>query len=263
MPYRIDIAGPPPGAFDILVDLGALDIDVAGDRLAVIVPDGLSPELIASKLPGASLSVSPAVGRDDGSVWLLSPRQIEVGGLVIAPPESSPAPNLLRLYDSPAFGTGRHPTTMLCLEALAEIVKAEPLPAVLDVGTGSGILALAALTLGVPKAAGVDVDALAIQAAARNAKLNHLAARFRLVHGGPEAIEGCWPLVIANVLATPLIEMAPDLVKRVASRGILILSGIHSSLEPEVRRAYHHFGMRQLESRTRDGWTMALCQASW
>ena len=76
-------------------------------------------------------------------------------------------------------------------------------------------------------------------------------------------VGGVWPLVVANVLAAPLIEMAPVLVRRVGSRGRLILSGIPWSLESEVRQAYERLGMRHLRSEKRAGWMVLVVQASW
>jgi ribosomal protein L11 methyltransferase len=76
-------------------------------------------------------------------------------------------------------------------------------------------------------------------------------------------VNGAWPLVVANILAAPLIEMAPVLVRRVAGRGHLILSGIPSSVESEVRQTYQRLGMRYIRSETRAGWTALVVQASW
>jgi ribosomal protein L11 methyltransferase len=263
MPYRIDVRCPPPDALDVLVELGALDVEPVQDGLAAIMPDGVTQEIVTGALGVDSVTVSAAVARDNGSVWLLSPRAVRIGSVLIASPEADAPRNALTLTDSLAFGTGHHPTTALCVEALQEFVGIERPDSVLDVGTGSGILALAALTMGVPQAVGLDIDAGALKVAEENARLNHLADRLQLVLGGPEIADGQWPLVIANVLAAPLIEMAPALVRRVAKRGRLVLSGIPWSLESEVRQAYQHFGMRYVDSKTRDGWTVLVLQASW
>jgi len=263
VPYRVDIPCPPADALDRLVQLGALDIEPVGDGLAALVPDGVTPAAVAGALSVAGVTVSAAVARDNGSVWLLSPRAARIGSIQIAPPDAAPSPNVLRLSDSTAFGTGHHPTTALCIEALEEMLAAEPPASVLDVGTGSGILALAALMMGVPQAVGLDVDAHALEAAAENARLNHLAGRLQLVLGGPDAVEGVWPLVVANVLAAPLIGMAPALVRRLGRRGRLILSGIPWSLESEVWQTYRHLGMRHLASNTHAGWTVLVAQAPW
>jgi len=255
LPYRVDIARPPADAFDRLLELGALDIDSdiesSSGGLAAILPDAVTPENVTAALPGAGIVVSPAISRDDGSVWILRPRVVRVENVVI------------RLTDSSAFGTGCHPTTTLCIEALDEAIHFMHPDSILDVGTGSGILALAALTMGVKHAVGVDTDPDAVQVAAEHARMNNVADRFKLVLGGPETADGTWPLVVANILAAPLIEMAPVLVRRVASRGRLILSGIPQSLEGEVRQAYARLGMRHIRSMSREAWVVIVLQASW
>ena len=263
MPYRLDIAGPPPDALDLLVQCGALDVEPVPDGLAALLPDGVTPEAVAAALGGARVTVSAAVARDNGSVWLLRPRPVQIGGVLIAPAEAAAPPNALRLTDAPAFGTGHHPTTALCIEALEEILTNERVESILDVGTGSGILALAALQLGVGQAVGLDLDAEVLTVAAENARLNNLADRLQLVLGGPEVVDGHWPLVVANVLAAPLMEMAPVLVRRVGSRGRLLLSGIPWSLASEVQQTYQHFGMWSISLKTRAGWTVLITQASW
>lgn len=262
MPYRIDIVAPPEDALDVLIELGALDVEGCEGGLAVILPDSVRPDAVAHALGGVRLTVSPALGRDSESVWLVTPRPLRAGGLLVTTDDDAPA-GALRMADSGAFGTGHHPTTALCLEMLAEIIASERLANLLDIGTGSGILALAALRLGVDRATGVDLDPGAIAVAAANARLNGLGSRLRLVAGGPEAVEGAWPLVVANVLAAPLIEMAPMLVRRLGHRGRLILSGIPWSLEAEVRQAYRHVGVPCLDSRVREGWVALIGQASW
>jgi len=263
VPYRIDISCPPDDVLDRLVQSGALDIERVGGGIAAIIPDGVTPEAVAGAVGVASVIVSPAVARDNGSVWLLSPHAVRIGNVVIAPAEVAAPPGALRLTDSAAFGTGHHPTTALCIEAIEEAMTIAVPDSILDVGTGSGILALAALTMGVPQAVGLDVDADALEVAAANARLNNLTDGLQLVLGGPDVVDGAWPLIVANVLAAPLIEMAPILVRRVGNRGRLILSGIPRSLESEVRQTYEHLGMRHVRSEPRGGWTMLVLQASW
>ena len=263
VPYRIDISCPPHDALDQLVQLGALDIEPVNDGLAAIIPDGVTPDAVAGALGVASVTVSPAVARDNGSVWLLSPRAVRIGSVVIAPAEVAAPPDALRLTDSTAFGTGHHPTTALCIEAIEEALTIAVPDSVLDVGTGSGVLALTALMMGVSRAVGLDIDVDALKIAAEHARLNNLADRLQFVLGGPDVVSGAWPLVVANVLAAPLIEMAPVLVRRVGGRGRLILSGISWSLESEVRQTYQQLGMRHIRSETRAGWTVLVAQASW
>ena len=263
MPYRIDIAGARDEAFDRLVELGALDVEVSDAGVAALLPDRVSPAALAGALQIDRIAVSPAVGRDADSVWVLSPHAVRVGRVHIVPAGSKQEPGALRLADAGAFGTGLHPTTALCLAILDEVVQTMPMDTVLDVGTGSGVLALAALTLGVPTATGLDVDDEALGSAAENARLNGLDDRLQLIRGGPEQAAGTWPLVLANVLAAPLIEMAPALVRRIGHRGQLVLSGIPASVEADVTRAYRHLGLQRLRTMSREGWVALVLQASW
>ena len=263
MPYRIDLRDAPDDAFDRLVGLGALDVEQFADGLAALLPDGVAVARVTRALGVDNVSVSPAQGHDDGSVWILSRRPVRVGRLLIVPAHMPARPGALRLGDGPAFGTGLHATTGLCLEALQETLDIEGPARVLDVGTGSGVLALAALLGGVPRAIGLDIDDDSLRVAAENARLNAFTARMQLVRGGPEAVQGSWPLVLANVQAAPLMEMAPALVRRVEHGGRLVLSGIPSSLAPEVEQVYRRLGMRHTRSETRAGWTALVLHPSW
>jgi ribosomal protein L11 methyltransferase len=266
VPYRVDLRNAGHDVFDRLVELGALDADVSPDgAIAALIPDSVTPDQIAAALgvDERSLSISPAVGRDEGSVWILRPGPIHIGSLQIVPAHTEVAPDVLRLVDGAAFGTGLHPTTALCLEAIQDVMPIAAPDRVLDVGTGSGVLALGALMMGVPRALGIDIDGDALRVAARNARLNALHDRLQLVRGGPEAVTGTWPLVLANVLPAPLVEMAPTLVRRVGHYGQLVLSGIPSSAEQEVDQAYRRQGMRRVCVTSRGGWVALVLQASW
>lgn len=117
MPYRVDLRHAGDRAIDRLIALGALDLEPSGDGIAAILPDGVTPEQIASALGIQPVAVSPATGRDAGSVWVLRVRPFQIGRLRILPAGAQPEPDALRLIDSAAFGTGLHPTTALCLEA--------------------------------------------------------------------------------------------------------------------------------------------------
>lgn len=264
MPYRIDIPHFHDDALERLVELGALDIDrVQEDSVAALMPDSVAPEQVARALGIDDVSVSPAVGRDADSIWILSPRPVRAGRLRIVPARAEAEAGVLRLIDAAAFGTGLHPTTALCLEALDETLHSTVPHAVLDVGTGSGVLALAALVMGVPRACGVDIDDDSLRVAEENARMNGLSERLHLARGGPEAVTGTWPLVFANVLAASLIEMAPALVRRVEHQGVVVLSGIPISVEQEVGNAYRRLGMRSVGVRSRAGWVALVLQASW
>jgi ribosomal protein L11 methyltransferase len=264
VPYRVDLHHAGDDAFDRLVELGAMDAEVAQDgRIAALMPDSVTADQIARALGVADVSVSPAVGRDNESVWVLSRRPIHVGRFRIVPAHMDAEPGALRLADASAFGSGLHPTTSLCLDAVEETVRNAIPDAMLDVGVGSGVLALAALILGIPRVVGIDIDEDSLRVAAENARLNALDERLQLARGGPDAVTGTWPFVVANVLAAPLIEMAPVLVQRVGHYGHLVLSGIPSALESDVEHAYRHLGMQRVRVTSRAGWVAITMQASW
>lgn len=263
MPYRLDLADPPDDALDRLLAFGALDIETVAGGVAVLLPDGVPPGAVASSLGARAVAVSPGVARDDGSTWVLTPRPFRAAGLTIVPADQPAPAGALRLVDGPAFGTGLHPSTALCLEALDGILRAGPPASLLDVGTGSGILALAALLRGVPEAVGLDVDPAAVRAAGENAHLNGLDHRLRLVPGDATAVEGAWPVVLANIAAAPLIEMAPILVRRLASRGRLVLAGVHDGVSADVVRAYRTAGLHHRGTECRAGWAALRFDAGW
>lgn len=149
--------------------------------------------------------------------------------------EEAPDPQAvnLRLDPGVAFGTGSHPTTRLCLQWLAE---QPPVGAqVLDYGCGSGILAIAALRLGASSAVGVDIDPQALVAARDNATQNSVHARF---HAPGTEPPGPYRIVLANILANPLMALAPLLALRTAAGGSVVLSGILEDQAREVAEMY-------------------------
>jgi len=141
----------------------------------------------------------------------------------------------VRLDPGLAFGTGTHPTTALCLEWLEQNVSAAT--SVLDMGCGSGVLAIAALKLGAPLAWAVDNDPQARTACRDNARVNHVLGRLTVSASLPAANLGA-DLVVANILAGPLLEMAPLLARCTRIGGALALSGILDEQAALVRDAY-------------------------
>jgi ribosomal protein L11 methyltransferase len=159
-----------------------------------------------------------------------------------------------------AFGTGTHPTTRLCLEWLdANLPGREP-GTVLDYGCGSGVLAIAALMLGATQAAGVDIDPQALLASAQNAERNHVRLDLQLASDpdtDPQRNPSLRPadLVLANILAGPLVELAPRLAELVRPGGRIVLAGLLAEQAGSVTAAYRPWFDIAL-SATRDGWTL-------
>lgn len=154
----------------------------------------------------------------------------------------------IRLDPGLAFGTGSHPTTRLCLRWLDQNIKGGE--TVIDYGCGSGILAIAALKLGAAKATGIDLDPQAIRASEENAKLNETGAEFLQANTRELAPAD---LVIANILANPLIVLAPLLANVTRDGGTIILSGILAEQAEAVLSVYRKwFEIR--EAASDEGW---------
>jgi len=141
-----------------------------------------------------------------------------------------------------AFGTGLHPTTRLCLQALEEVADRGPLGRILDVGCGSGILSIAAVKLGGTRALGVDIDPIAIEATLANARHNRVGKRVRAHEGSVPSGEGPFDTVLANLIAGVVIEIAPDLAGELVPGGTLIASGIFIDREVAARQALEAAG---------------------
>jgi len=149
--------------------------------------------------------------------------------------ESAPDPRAINLILDPgaAFGTGSHPTTRSCLRWLEQRIRGGE--SVLDYGCGSGILAIAAARLGAARVCGVDIDPQAVLAARANAMQNRVAADF--FEPGAEPKRPC-EVVVANILANPLIALAPLLASATLPQGHIVLSGVLATQAQEVMQAY-------------------------
>jgi ribosomal protein L11 methyltransferase len=156
----------------------------------------------------------------------------------------------VKLHMGLAFGTGEHPTTALCLEWLDAL---EPGATVLDYGCGSGVLAIAALALGASRAWAIDNDEQALIATRDNARLNGCEARIDI--SAPESLPALRvDVVLANILAGPLVSLAPELARVVVPGGCIVLSGILARQAATVAAAYEPW-FEQIAMHGRDGWT--------
>jgi ribosomal protein L11 methyltransferase len=171
--------------------------------------------------------------------WLRDFGPMQFGRRLWVCPSGQQAPGrnavVVRLDPGLAFGTGTHPTTALCLEWLDGIDLDGK--AVLDYGCGSGILAIAALKLGAARATGMDIDPQAVIASRQNAVDNDVADRLTLV-GDEAGIDGKFDVVVANILAGPLVQFADSITSRLARGGMLALSGVLCEQARDVRAAY-------------------------
>jgi len=166
-----------------------------------------------------------------------------------APPPA--ARQVIRLDPGLAFGTGGHPTTRMCLRWIA--AHAQPWSRVLDYGCGSGILALGAALHGALQVDAVDIDPAAVTATQANALANGVA----LTAASPEHASGCYPLVLANILARPLALMAPLLSAHVAPGGQLVMAGILERQAEELHAAYAPWLALEVRDQD-DGWVLMV-----
>jgi ribosomal protein L11 methyltransferase len=167
---------------------------------------------------------------------------------------------VLALDPGMAFGTGLHPTTRLCLamlETVADRGDALDGARVLDVGCGSGILAIAAIRLGAARAVGVDIDPIAIEATAANAKRNGIARRIRARVGSLPSGDPPFDVVVANLIAGVLVPLAGALHDELRPGGVLVASGIFIDRDAEVRDAFVRAGL-VVDGRTDVGDWVAL-----
>jgi ribosomal protein L11 methyltransferase len=200
------------------------------------------------------------VGAVDDAAWHAGLRQAveacPIGErLWLAPADDRDTPSdrlVVRINMGLAFGTGEHPTTALCLEWLERRVARDS--TVLDYGCGSGILALAALALGARFAYAVDNDPQALTATKANAALNGVTER--LFVGLPETLPPvAVDVLAANILAGPLVELAPKLAERTAAGGMLVLSGVLEAQAAHVAAAYAPY-LENVEQTAREGWVL-------
>jgi ribosomal protein L11 methyltransferase len=208
--------------------LFGIDADVAGS-----IAEALAEA-------GAALTTAYEVTRVEDEDWVrrtqaqFTPQHVTPRLWVVPTWHEPPDPQALNIMLDPglAFGTGTHPTTRLCLRWLDASLRGGE--SVVDFGCGSGILAIAAIRLGAGSASGVDIDPQAVTAARRNAEQNAVPAEF------VTAAEQLKPaqVVVANILAKPLIVLAPLLAELTLAGGALALSGILVEQAEEVRQAY-------------------------
>lgn len=151
-----------------------------------------------------------------------------------------------------AFGTGKHETTRLCMEALERYVKGGE--KVLDMGCGSGILGIAALLLGADSALGVDIDELAVKTANENASVNHVGGRFTAIAGDlTEKVTGKFDIVVANIVADAIIALSAHAAKFMTESAVYIVSGIIDTRADDVKSAVAA-GYDIIEENTLGGW---------
>lgn len=158
-----------------------------------------------------------------------------------------------------AFGTGHHGTTAGCLDMIGDVLKSRRVRNALDLGTGSGVLAIAAYRLARIPVVATDIDPVAVRVARDNARINGVASGIKFAtapgfHHGIFRENSPFDLIIANILARPLMKLAPELVRHLSDHGTVVLSGILASQRWKVISAYNGAGLKHMRTTWMNGW---------
>ncbi|HEX8385932.1 MAG TPA: 50S ribosomal protein L11 methyltransferase [Rubricoccaceae bacterium] len=272
---RLAVHAPTEARDALVARLAAAGFDAFEDTPAALVayaPDGAVPrDAVGLALTDAGLGWDHVVettvpDQNWNAVWEATIQPTRVGPFVVAPtwadlPADLAALTVLRVDPKMAFGTGYHESTRLALGLLAPRVV--PGGRVLDVGAGTGVLALAALKTGAASAVGVDIDPWSVENARENAELNGVADRFENRLGSIEEVpETGFSLVLANILRVILVPMMPDLAAHLAPGGTLVLAGILQSERQTMLDAAAASGLALAAEATENEWWAAALTAA-
>ncbi len=160
---------------------------------------------------------------------------------------------VLSIDPGAAFGTGTHATTSLCLNIMQDYITEDT--DMLDIGCGSGILAIASVLLGAKKAVGVDIDAQSVKTAKENSEINKIAEKTTFFEGDlAEKVEGKYNLVCANIVADVIIKLLPDAVRFLSNDGVLIVSGIIDIRKDDVLEVVAKCGFKVIREEYKENW---------
>lgn len=229
--------------------------------------------VLAERRPGFVLSsptITPVRSEDWSTSWKVHFKPLRVGARLLIVPTwedaaSQPGDLVMRIDPGMAFGTGGHETTRLCLELLEKTMDADGqavAPSLLDLGTGSGILAMAASLLGAGRILALDIDPEAVIVARENLALNDLADKVDCGTSPLESLDERFDIILANILAEELVRLAPDLAARLNPGGSLILSGILAEKEDFVRLGFAGQPLRYVETNKAGEWVAMLYQGA-
>ena len=213
-----------------------------------------------------SVAISTVPNQDWMQKWKEGFEPIEIGKrLVIAPSWKLPIAGeriVIQIDPGMAFGTGTHETTRMCLQLIEAQWRGGSL---LDVGTGTGILAIAAARLAPgSRIAAIDIDPLAIEVATENIEINSLTAAIDLRVGEPSLYRGgAFDFVVGNLTAEVIIQLLPDLLSALAKDGVLVLSGILTTLALDVEQTLNQSGLAIFDRREAGEWSaLAACRGA-
>jgi len=209
----------------------------------------------------------PVAEADWAEAWKEQLSVLHIGRHIVIRPswrDYVPVPGdiVIQLDPGMAFGTGLHPTTQMCLVMLEELARPEA--EVLDMGTGSGILAIAAAKLGVGRVLAVDEDPIAVETARGNVVTNGVQEAVDVMCGSLAEVMGSYNLVVVNILAKVIVEMMQEgLATRVCPGGALIAAGIIADQETKVVAALEQKSLTLVERQQRGDWVCLVAERSY
>jgi ribosomal protein L11 methyltransferase len=260
------------GPEEVVLDTGALSEEIPSVKGYLPMGPGLEErlELFYTLLRSLSLQPPPEIHTremedcDWANNWKKYYHTLRVGdNLVVKPSWENYVPGsgevVLEMDPGMAFGCGTHPSTTLCLQLLEEVIRGGE--TVYDVGTGSGILAVAAARLGASLVLAVDMDSVAVKVARENIDLNGVGSTVRVFEGNLlDAVHEPADVIVANIVANVIIDFTPGAVSLLKPGGLFIASGIYQGRENEVGAALWASGLTVLDSRRDGDWTAFLAR---
>ncbi len=239
-------------------------LQLTQDRIKLLPETGLD-------IGTGEITITPVEDADWASAWRSYFKPIEVGDVFVKPSwehiEVKPGQVVVEIDPGMAFGTGNHPTTQLCLFALQRLIKGGE--RVLDAGTGSGILSIAAVKLGAREVTATEIDTIAIEAAVNNTNHNGVADRVSVLRA--DSLSGIRPgfdIAVANITADPIIGMASELARCVRPGGMILISGVIEARADEVAEKLAEAGFELIDKSMNDEWVamtmrrVASCELS-
>ncbi len=272
--YRVSLRAPPEvleAAGLLLVDAGAGGLLEEGDGVAAYFASDrreavdLLLETYARDLGGAVRWGWEPVAPGWQDSWKAFFRPVQVSPRLAVCPSweawtpQDPEVKVIGMDPGRAFGTGTHETTRLCLRLLDRVLAtAVPPGPLLDVGSGSGILSVAAALLGVRRVIAADIDLLAAEATRENAERNGVGSRVLVLCGDLRSVRGTYPIAVANILYQVLLGLAPVLSGKVAPGGTLLLSGMLAPELDSASRVYGEKGLQEIGREVQGEWGAIL-----
>lgn len=275
--YLEDYSDLEQGALEIahidLIDEDLLQKDREHAVLHLYVHPDQNPhealDFLRARLQAAGVDAVPDTRNVSQEDWANNWKQyfhpLPIGERLVICPTWRPDPAedgrlMLRIDPGMAFGTGGHETTRLVLETLEQLQPQGK--TLLDIGTGSGILSIAACLYGAERAVGVDIDPMAVRTAVENGALNGLAEpRYTMITGNlADAISGKFDLITANIVADAIIALTPTAVKLMAEGAAYIVSGIIDTRAQQVEDALTEQGLEIFSRRQSSGWVCLACR---